>query len=53
MLTDVVLPLAKMYPKNAWELVLGYDQEKWIGDRAGVAIINQIKTAEQLGHKVI
>jgi Iron-containing redox enzyme len=53
MLEDVAFPLAKMYPENAWELVLGYDQEKLIGDRAGVAIINQIKTSEQLGHKVV
>lgn len=49
MLQEVALPLAKMYPQNAWQLVLGYDQEKLIGDRAGLAIINAIKAAEQAG----
>lgn len=42
-----------MYEANAWELVLGYDQEKLIGDRAGTAIIKAIQTAEQLGDKVV
>jgi hypothetical protein len=49
MLSEVALPLAKMYPNNAWELVLGYDQEKWIGDRAGGAIVKAIQTAEKAG----
>jgi len=53
MLQEVALPLAKMYPANAWELVLGYDQEKLIGDRAGTAIINAIQMAEQLGDKIV
>ncbi len=39
MLTDVALPLADMYPNDAWELVLGYDQEKLIGDRAAAAVL--------------
>ncbi|HEY9699933.1 MAG TPA: iron-containing redox enzyme family protein [Trichocoleus sp.] len=49
MLEQVALPLVEMYPNDAWELVLGYDQEKWIGDRAGAAIIKAIKAAEQAG----
>ncbi len=49
MLTDVALPLAEMYPEDAWELVLGYDQEKQMGDRAGAAVIRAIKAAEQFG----
>jgi hypothetical protein len=49
MLSDVAFPLAKMYPNNAWELVLGYDQEKWIGDRAGGAIVKAIQSAEKAG----
>ncbi|NJN85447.1 MAG: iron-containing redox enzyme family protein [Leptolyngbyaceae cyanobacterium SL_7_1] len=49
MLEEVALPLATMYPQNAWQLVLGYDQEKLIGDRAGVAIIAAIQAAEQTG----
>ena len=43
MLTDVALPLVDMYPDNAWELVLGYDQEKFIGDRAAGAIMNLLQ----------
>ncbi len=46
MLTDVSLPLAKRYPDRAWELVLGYDQEKLMGDRAGVAIVRLAKAAK-------
>jgi hypothetical protein len=46
MLHQAALPLAEMYPENAWELVLGYDQEKWMGDRAGAAVIRLIKQAE-------
>ena len=46
MLTDVSLPLAQRYPDRAWELVLGYDQEKLMGDRAGVAIVRLAKAAQ-------
>ncbi len=46
MLTDVSLPLAERYPDRAWELVLGYDQEKLMGDRAGVAIVQCAKAAK-------
>jgi hypothetical protein len=47
MLQEVALPLAEKYPEDAWELVLGYDQEKWMGDRAGAAMIRAVKQAEQ------
>lgn len=47
MLEDVALPLADMYPDRAWELVLGYDQEKLMGDRAGAAIVLSAKDAER------
>jgi hypothetical protein len=47
MLDDVALPLVDRYPEDAWELVLGYDQEKWMGDRAGAAVIRAVKQAEQ------
>lgn len=53
MLQEVALPLAQMYPANAWEIALGYDQEKLIGDRAGIAIIKAIQTAEQSGNKIV
>lgn len=45
MLDDVALPLAEMYPNDAWELVLGYDQEKLMGDRAGEAIVASIRNS--------
>jgi Iron-containing redox enzyme len=47
MLDEVALPLADRYPQDAWELVLGYDQEKSIGDRAAAAVARSIQTAEQ------
>lgn len=46
MLDDVALPLAQMYPDQAWELVLGYDQEKLMGDRAASAVVQSIRKAE-------
>jgi hypothetical protein len=47
MLDDVALPLAQMYPEDAWQLVLGYDQEKLTGDRAAKAVVRSIREAEQ------
>jgi hypothetical protein len=46
MLQDVALPLAAQYPNEAWEIVLGYDQEKLMGDRAGVAVVRSIREIE-------
>jgi Iron-containing redox enzyme len=46
MLDDVALSLAEQYPKNAWELLLGYDQEKLMGDRAATAVVRSIREAE-------
>jgi hypothetical protein len=46
MLTDVAFPLADQYPHEAWELVLGYDQEKLIGDRAASAVIAIIQGSD-------
>ncbi len=48
MLQQVALPLADMYPAQAWQIVLGYDQEKWLGDRAGAAVIQAVKQAEAI-----
>ncbi|MBD2190150.1 iron-containing redox enzyme family protein [Pseudanabaena mucicola] len=45
MLTDVAFPLADMYPDDAWELVLGYDQEKFMGDRAAAAVMTLIQNS--------
>ncbi|NEU83348.1 iron-containing redox enzyme family protein [Nostoc sp. UIC 10630] len=47
MLDDVALSLAEQYPKNAWELLLGYDQEKLMGDRAATAVVRSIREAKQ------
>ena len=43
----MALPLAERYPNDAWELVLGYDQEKLMGDRAAAAVVRSIREAEQ------
>lgn len=47
MLDQAALPLVDLYPKQAWQVVLGYDQEKFMGDRAGAAVIDAVKQAEQ------
>jgi hypothetical protein len=47
MLEEVALPLVDKYPADAWEILLGYDQEKLLGDRAGAAVIRAVQAAEQ------
>ncbi len=47
MIDDVALPLVDMYPHDAWQIVLGYDQEKFMGDRAGAAVVRSIRQAER------
>lgn len=44
MLDDVALPLAKRYEECAWEILLGYDQQRLISIRAGRAVAEFIKT---------
>jgi hypothetical protein len=46
MLNDVALPLARIYPRNAAELVLGYDQQKFMSDRAGKSVAKAVKQAD-------
>ena len=46
MLHDVALPLAAKYPREAWELILGYDQQKFISDRAGASVERSVRAAE-------
>ncbi len=46
MLNDVALPLAKLYPRYAREIVLGYDQQKFMSERAGKAIVRAVKQAD-------
>jgi hypothetical protein len=47
MLERVALPLAKMYPGNASELVLGYDQQRFMSDRAGKATAEEVKQVDR------
>ena len=46
MLHDIALPLAKMYPQDAADLVLGYDQQKFMSDRAGKATARAVKQSD-------
>jgi hypothetical protein len=46
MLHQAALPLAAQYPEQAWELVLGYDQDKSMGDRAGAAVMQAVRAVE-------
>lgn len=46
MLNDVALPLIDMYKDNAWEILLGYDQQKFISSRAACSIVASIRKTE-------
>jgi hypothetical protein len=46
MLHDVAIPLAARYPVNAWEMVLGYDHQRFVSDRAGAAIARAAQAAD-------
>jgi hypothetical protein len=46
MLEDVALPLAKRYEENAWEILLGYDQQRLFSARAGKAVAESVKMSE-------
>ena len=37
---------ALRYPDNAWEVLLGYDQEKFQGARAGEALVKDLKAVD-------
>ena len=47
MLHDVALPLAAKYSTEAWEIVLGYDQQKLMSARAGEATERSAREAER------
>ena len=49
MLDDVALPLVDKYPQDAWEMLLGYEQQKLFSSRAGKAITQIVKEAEKVG----
>lgn len=38
MLNEVAIPLAERYPDQAWELLFGYDQQRYMSARAGEAV---------------
>jgi hypothetical protein len=42
MLDDVALPLVQKYPEQGWDMVKGYDQQKFISSRATSAIVESI-----------
>ncbi|HEX8282902.1 MAG TPA: iron-containing redox enzyme family protein [Pyrinomonadaceae bacterium] len=46
MLDDVALPLAAMYGSDAWELLLGYDQQKLLSGRAGASVARAAREAD-------
>jgi hypothetical protein len=46
MLNDVAVPLARRYPQHAWELVMGYDQQRRFSERAGSAIAAAARHAD-------
>jgi hypothetical protein len=48
MLNDIALPLAQQYPAHAWELVLGYDQQRLFSERAGGAVATAAREADRL-----
>ncbi|MDH5762754.1 MAG: iron-containing redox enzyme family protein, partial [Nitrospinota bacterium] len=46
MVDEVALPLIDRYPALAWEMVWGYDQQRFISARAGQAIARSVREAE-------
>ena len=46
MLNDIALPLIEKYPENAWEIVMGYDQQKFLSARAAGSIVACIRKYE-------
>ena len=46
MLDDVALPLVEKYSEKAWDMVKGYDQQKFIGARSASAVVESIRQLE-------
>eukprot|EP00775_Hariotina_reticulata_P005862 gene5862-6103_t len=53
MLDEVAVPLVDMYPDDAWEILWGYDQDRFMGARAGAALVQHIKAAAELQQDVV
>ncbi|WNN90977.1 hypothetical protein [Gloeocapsopsis dulcis] len=47
MLEEVALPLVEKYPASAWELLLGYEQQKHISKRASAATVDFCREAQR------
>jgi hypothetical protein len=47
MLEDVALPLVDQYTDDAWELLFGYDQQRRMSARAGAAVAQAVRAADQ------
>lgn len=43
MLEDVAFPLVEKYPEQAWDMVVGYDQQKFISGRSVSATVDSIR----------
>ncbi len=43
MVNDVALPLAELYGENAWEIIWGYDQQRFFSSRAGQAVVQCLR----------
>ena len=46
MLNEVALPLINSYKDSAWELLLGYDQQRFLSNRASQAIATSAQQAD-------
>lgn len=46
MLNEVALPLVERYEDSAWEIVWGYDQQRFLSTRASQAITKSVQKAE-------
>jgi len=49
----LVVCIACRYPDDAWEILWGYDQDRFMGTRAGAALVQHIKGAVELHHNVV
>ena len=48
MLNKVALPLSNLYEDSAWEILLGYDQQRILSNRASQAIAKSIQQADNV-----
>ena len=48
MLNDVAIPLIDRYKNSAWEIVLGYDQQRFFSTRASQAVARSVRQSENV-----